>query len=251
MRRFLWRAAAGAAVLAVAVAALGSQQYPMRTYTCHRAAGPIVLDGLPHEAGWRAARWSDSFGDMFHPDQPVAQQTWVRACWDDHALYLALRAYDDDPWATLRQRDAALFSEEVLEVYVDENDDQKNYLEFEVNPLGAEIDLLIPYAGAQADWPTCARWNAPGWKTAVRVQPPLAVGGRRIPGQWVVEMAFPWAIFAEAARTPPRPGDVWRIQFYRIERPDRTKPDEIIGTSWSPTPTFHAPRYFGAIRFEP
>jgi len=223
--------------------------YPMRTYICHRAAGPITIDGLPYEEGWRSARWSDSFGDMFFPDRPVALQTRVEAAWDDQALYVALRARDDAPWATLRQRDAALFTEEVLEVYLDENNDQRNYLEFEVNPLGAEIDLLIPYAGAQADWQKCALWNAPAWKTAVHIEPPLTVGDRTIPGSWTVEMAFPWAIFAEARHRPPHPDDVWRIQFYRIERPDRSRPNEFVGTAWSPTPTFHAPKYFGAIRF--
>jgi hypothetical protein len=166
----------------------------------------------------------------------------VKAAWDDQALYVALQAHDPNPWATLRERDAALFTENVLEVYIDENNDQRNYREFEVNPLGTEIDLLIPYAGAQADWPRCAKWNAPGWKTAVTIRPAL--------DGWVAEMAFPWAIFTEAKRLPPQPGDLWRTQFYRIERPDRSRPDDLIGTAWSPTPTFHAPKYFGAIRFE-
>jgi len=241
-------AAAAALVLLGAGRPAAPSDPPMRTYLCPPAPEPITVDGWLYDPGWRSARWSGSFRDMFQPQRAV-QQTLVQAAWDDQALYLALRARDLDAWATLRERDAALFTEEVLEVYVDENDDQRNYLEFEVNPLGAEIDLLIPYAGAQADWPACAKWNAPGWKTAVRVSPSLTVGERVIPGYWVAEMAFPWAIFSEAAHRPPRPGDTWRIQFYRIERPDRSRPEDFVGSAWSPTPTFHAPACFGAIRF--
>jgi hypothetical protein len=60
-------------------------------------------------------------------------------------------------------------------------------------------------------------------------------------------MAFPWGIFDEAENRPPQPNDVWRIQFYRIERPQPGA--DLVASSWSPTPDFHVPEHFGRLLF--
>ena len=214
---------------------------PVPAPVCHRAAGPVTNDGGLNDAGWSGSPWSGGFRRFLAPETAAIQPTLVKAMWDDRGLFVALRVYDTDPWATKTARDDSLWEEEVVEVYVDENGDLLDYREFEVNPLGAVIDLLIPRAGDQAQWRQCARWDAPGWRVAVQAYP------RAARPFWVAEMVFPWGIFTEAAHLPPRPGDVWRIQFYRIERP---RPgDELIATSWSPTPDFHVPETFGRLEF--
>ena len=227
----------GLLLIAFALSARGDQ----RTYACHRARAPIAIDGRLDDPGWAGIPWTAGFRRFLAPPQTTPQRTFVKAAWDDRALYIAFRVYDTDPWATKTARDDSLWEEEVVEVYIDENGDQRNYREFEINPLGAVIDLLIPKAGDQADWRSCAKWDAMGWRTAARIYPEV------VRPYWVAEMAFPWGIFTEARRVPPQVGDIWRIQFYRIERP---RPgDELIATSWSPTPEFHAPATFGRLEF--
>ena len=262
------------ALVALVFAAVGYAA--PRTYVCHRTSGSITIDGALDDAGWQGIPWTGGFQRFLAPQTTTPQRTLVKAAWDDRCLYIALRIYDTDPWATKTTRDDSLWEEEVVEVYIDENDDLLNYKEFEINPLGAVIDLLIPKAGDQADWRKCARWNAPGWRTATQVYANAArpyceassttESGPKLlrkgfassirPGQptsvarkplWVVEMAFPWGIFTDATQLPPHPGDVWRIQFYRIERPRPSL--ELIATSWSPTPDFHVPQYFGRMAF--
>ncbi|UCH34687.1 MAG: carbohydrate-binding family 9-like protein [Armatimonadota bacterium] len=212
-----------------------------RTYVCHRARGGIAIDGRLDDAGWRGIPWTAGFRRFRAPEETTPQRTFVKAAWDDHALYVALRVYDTDPWATKTTRDDSLWEEEVVEVYIDENGDRLNYREFEINPLGTVIDLLIPQAGHQVGWEACARWNGQGWRTAVGMYDAATRP------HWVAEMAFPWGMFDEAAHLPPHVGDMWRIQFYRIERP---RPgEELVATSWSPTPDFHVPEHFGRLAF--
>ena len=247
-----------------------------RTYVCHRTSGSIVIEGALDDAGWQGIPWVDSFQRFMAPSGGTPQRTCVKAAWDDRNLYIAFRVYDADPWATKTVRDDALWEEQVVEVYIDENDDLRNYREFEINPLGTVIDLLIPKAGHQLDWRTVARWDATGWRTATQVYAnaarpyceasSTAESGPKLlrkgfpssirPGQptsvarkplWVVEMAFPWGVFTDAKQLPPRPGDVWRIQFYRIERPQPGA--DLVASSWSPTPDFHVPQYFGRLAF--
>lgn len=233
-------------VLVAIVLQVGALAAP-RSYTCHRAAGAIVIDGALDDPGWEGIPWSAGFRCFLAPETTTPQRTLVEAAWDNRCLYIAFRVYDTDPWATKTARDDSLWEEQVVEVYIDENGDQGNYREFEINPLGAVIDLLIPKAGDQADWRKCARGNAAGWRTAARVY-------RDAPHPyWVAEMAFPWDIFTAAEHRPPQPGDVWRVQLYRIERPrpggGAASDAGLIATSWSPTPDFHVPGHFGKLVF--
>jgi hypothetical protein len=64
---------------------------------------------------------------------------------------------------------------------------------------------------------------------------------------WTVEMAIPLADFKGAAHVPPKIGDTWRVQFYRIERGSKLAQPEFSG--WSPTDTFHRPTQFGTLTF--
>jgi hypothetical protein len=116
-------------------------------------------------------------------------------------------------------------------------------------------------------------WDCPGLETSVRVEgelhitPPSARAEewrRRGQGEmgtrgdaedthpspqtlWQVEMRIPFAAFPEV--NPPKAGDMWRANFYRIDRSDSPE-----FTSWSPTletpPNFHVPERFGYLLFE-
>ena len=52
---------------------------------------------------------------------------------------------------------------------------------------------------------------------------------------------------------PPKPGDEWRFNVYRIKRPKGpTRPnDDAVYNAWSPTggPSFHVPAAFGVMAF--
>ena len=62
---------------------------------------------------------------------------------------------------------------------------------------------------------------------------------------WQVEVMIP---FADLGQPTPKPNDVWRGNFYRINR-DKNQPDELL--SWSPTllDGFQQPSRFGYIEF--
>jgi hypothetical protein len=154
-----------ASAVLVAVLCVAARAEP-RTYVCHRAAAGITIDGSLDDTGWQGIPWVDSFQRFMAPSGGTPQRTCVKAAWDDRNLYIAFRVYDANPWAAKTTRDDALWEEQVVEIYIDENGDLRNYREFEINPRGTVIDLLIPKAGHQSDWRAVARWNAEGWRTA-------------------------------------------------------------------------------------
>ena len=164
------------------------------------------------------------------------QATSVRIAYDVDALLLRFECEDRDIWATYSRRDAPLWEEEVVELFVAPGeDDPSDYVEIEVNPLGAIFDARVTNPQGRRDsMRVDATWNAVGL---------VAVVGRPSPGAWFAEIEVPWRDLCGGA--PPR---VWRANFFRIERPRDGDPEF---SCWSPTfadpPDFHKPASFGRL----
>ena len=173
-----------------------------------------------------------SFKNAITGAQPQLR-TALRLGWRDGALLARFDARDRGTVATLTARDAPLWKEDVVEVFLSPFDPARVYYEFEVNPLGALFD-------ARVECPDLSRgtmrvetaWRCPGFSARVRCSE------RR----WTALLRIPLAPMAAAG--PPA---LWRGNFYRIDRGD---PDEF--SAWTPTfadpPDFHLPERFGLLR---
>jgi hypothetical protein len=164
------------------------------------------------------------------------QATAVRIAHDLHALLLRFDCDDRDIWATHAQRDAPLWEEEVVELFVAPGEhDPSQYVEIEVNPLGTIFDARVASPNGRRDSMSVdPSWNAAGLVAEVC---------RPSPGRWRAELAIPWSDLCAGA--PPR---VWRANLFRIERPRDADPEF---SCWSPTlsdpPDFHRPAFFGRL----
>jgi hypothetical protein len=72
-----------------------------------------------------------------------ATKTDAKMLWDDQNLYFAFECEDTDIFATMKVRDQHLWEEEVVEIFIDPDNDQQNYIELEVNPLNTFLDLFV------------------------------------------------------------------------------------------------------------
>ena len=164
---------------------------------------------------------------------PPRQCTTVKLGWTPEEWRVLFHCEDTRPWATLTERDAPLYEEEVVEVFVDPVGDLAGYFEIEVNPLNSVLDLVLRRnrSGYTKDF----AWRCEGLRTAARVEA----------ASWTAELAIP---FRSLIAEPPQPGARWRANFFRIDRPAE-KPREL--SAWSPTRlgTFHVPERFGVIEF--
>lgn len=161
------------------------------------------------------------------------QPSWFKTAWDESELRVIFHCEDERAWATLRERDAALYEEEVVEVFLDPVGDLESYFEIEVNPLNAVCDLVLrrTRSGYRKDF----AWDCNGLRTAVT----------KDAQSWSAELSIPFASLDPAL--PTRSG-VWRANFYRIDRPT-DEPPEL--SAWSPTgqPLFHVQQRFGWLEF--
>jgi len=211
-------------------------------YVVYRTAEPITVDGRLNEGAWQRANVMDLV--LATSGGAPRQATQARVLWDDVYLYVSFHCEDSDIWGTITERDQAIFAEEVVEVFVDEDRDNYGYLEFEVSPRNAVLDIFILNRDGRTRglWD----WNSAGWQTAVQV-----VGDPTRRGtadkSWTVEMAIPMSDFMLAPNIPPKAGDVWHANFYRIDR--AVQGDEHSAFSPPGKDAFHTPERFGRIVF--
>lgn len=162
------------------------------------------------------------------------QGTWVKLAHNAQDWRVLFHAEDTDAWATLTARDALLYTEETVEIFVDPVGDLASYFELEINPLNAVCDLMLrrTRSGLRKEF----AWHCAGLRSTVR----------KTDTAWISELAIPFSSVSVDA--PPAAGAVWRVNFLRIDRP-RHREREL--SAWSPTfrPNFHIPERFGFLEF--
>jgi hypothetical protein len=178
---------------------------------------------------------------------PAPYTTRFRAVWSDEGLFLRFDASDPSPWHTMTRRDEHLWDEEVVEIFLDLDRSGRDYYELEINPANVVCDLrmISPWPDKKGD----IDWDLAGLET--RVHPHGGAGGA--PG-WTTTAFLPWSGFrslpsAGHVNLPPKPGDAWRFNVFRIERPGGPKSPEkdAVFAAWSP-PSVRSFHDAGAFR---
>ena len=210
------------------------------TYEVVRVTKPIQIDGQLREQAWRDTATVGAFVNN-RAGSATKLTTDARVMYDDKFLYFGFRAVDKNIWATMKHRDEHLWLEEVVEVFLQANPAVPNYIELEVNPLGTMLDIYLLDTRKPLHYES---WNSEKLQWAVHVDG--TVDGKDGDREWTCEIALPLEDIATATNLPPKPGDRWRMNFFRIEQ----KP-EVAELAWSPTlqDDFHVLPRLGEIVF--
>lgn len=143
-----------------------------------RAATPIRVDGQLDEGAWAQAPEHDQFVQR-DPDEgePASDRTVVQVVYDDDALYIGGRMYSVDPRhvrARLARRDEPIWNADVLEFYIDSQNDGLSGFVFRITPAGAIRDATMDANMGQdnswdAVWEGAAVIDSLGWSTEIRI----------------------------------------------------------------------------------
>lgn len=213
---------------------------PVPTYHVFRTTVPIQIDGRLDESAWAKV---PLVGDLVTNVESTASfsRTQIKVLYDETFLYLSFRCEDENIWATLKHRDDHLWEEEAVEVFLQADPRQPDYIELEVNPLGTMLDIYLRDVRKPLHFES---WNSEKLRWAVQVIG--TVDGEAGDREWTCEIALPMEDIVTAPNLPPRTGDRWRLNLYRIEK----KPLRYE-LAWSPTlkGDFHVPIRFGELVF--
>ena len=219
----------------------GSSEDRLVEIACHRAAGPITVDGDLGKPAWRDVVRSPRFVDMVS-GEPALYETRVACQWDDERFYVAYWVEEPQVKATLTERDSFIWNDNDVELFVAGDD---CYYELEINAFGTvyeaffvwqdalrrgsrfdrpELDLYSRDVDLLGGFQDASRWgrhprgrrfafldfDLAGLETAVRVDGRINDPTTTDRG-WTVEMALPWKslafLFDGRTLPPARGGD--------------------------------------------
>jgi len=174
---------------------------------------------------------------------PAPQKSEVRIMWDDNNIYAYFCFEDRDPRATYQNHDDPLYEENAAEIFLDPLGSGKAYFELEVNPLNAGFDSVVLNSSDQAGgrgnfFHGVTQWDPKTFKHRVV----------RSPEKWEVFISIGFKDLFLAPRIPPRAGDRWRGNFFRVDG----LAEKTDLCAWSPTGVadFHRSEAFGILLFQ-
>jgi len=212
------------------------------------------IDGKLDDAAWASAPSTGPFVNTM-TGAPVALKTEAKLLWDKKYLYVGIDNVDSDVWAKLDKRDDKLWTEEADEIMIDADGNGRSYVELQVAPNGNLFDTYLPERRKYEDTINPKMkpfsWNS---KTIAKVRVDGTLNKREDQDKgWTAEIAIPLEDVKgmddkSALTLPPVPGNVWRINMFRMDVP-QGKPQQAAG--WSPPMVgdFHALDRFGEIVF--
>ena len=188
-----------ASVVTMAMPAL-AQAPPPRPFIMRavETTVPPVIDGTIEDWEWAAAARGEDFV-QFEPNRgdPAELPTTVLLLYDDSNLYVAFEAHDpEEPMAQMTQRDAPLWADDSVQIYIDSFHDRRSGYMFMTNVLGTQMDGRLAEDGTSND----NNWDAP-WASA----------GRRTEYGYSAEFSIPFSSIQYAAGIDT----TWGINFAR------------------------------------
>jgi len=161
----------------------------------------IHLDGRLDEAVWHTAPAATGLRQAQpHEGEPATQRTEVRFAFDEAALYIGARMFDDSGARGVRtrlvRRDADMNSD-YLEVIFDTYHDHIGRLFFQVNPSGVKFDANGLGGGSDPSWD-------PVWEVKTAID---SLG-------WTAEMRIP---FSQLRFPSTKNEQTWGLQIWRQE----------------------------------
>ena len=150
---------------------------PYRALAFRASPGTPEIDGQLDDAVWLGAQPLTGFVQRDpNEGEPATERTEVRVLYDDHALYVGIRAYDSEPdkivgQLTRRDQDSP---SDWLAVSIDSYNDQRTAFEFRVNPAGVERDMYRfddtnDDSSWDAVWDVATRLDDEGWAAEFRI----------------------------------------------------------------------------------
>jgi hypothetical protein len=191
------------------------------------------LDGKLANEEWKRATPVHMEYDSGNYAAMPAISTPVRALWTEKYLYLG---YDCpitevstfEPVMKDKER-LGLWDKDVVEAFIAPDPSKlDHYSEYEVAPTGEKLDLILAAGKSDFDWSS-------GFEAASVVD--------KANGRWTAEMRIPMSAFV---KEPPKAGDRWRLNLYRIDRAHKA----FLAFNPTLTRSYHTPPRFAHLEFD-
>ncbi|MEO0453907.1 MAG: carbohydrate-binding family 9-like protein [Verrucomicrobiota bacterium] len=172
--------------------------------------------------------------------------TKAKLLYSAKGLYFLFHCGDEKIISTFKEDFAELYREDVVEVFIQpdpKGNDPAVYLEYEISPRNQELVILVPnYNGKFHGW---RPWRYRE-ERETRHQTHIHKEEGNVTA-WTAEFFIPFALMKPLPHVPPKPGNVWKMNLYRIDHDS----GERAYWSWKPfEKSFHEYLRFGDVQFK-
>ena len=197
----------------------------------------ITGDGGARE--WARAKWL-VLTQRIITGKPI--ETKMKILYSDSGIYCLFVCNDTKITATLKEDFLDLYNEDVVEAFFWPDEQTPIYFEYEISPLNYELPILVPNIdGNFLGW---RPWHYEGNRRTVHQARIHEKDGKVI--SWTAEFFIPYTLLKPLPRVPPKKGDRWRANFYRMDYDQ-----DFLDWSWQLTRTnFHDYERFGTLLFQ-
>lgn len=202
------------------------------------------ITGRGDNQAWHSASWNE-LDLLDEAEKPY--KTRFKILYSERGIYLLAYCQDDKISSDYQTDQGDIWEADVFEAFFQTDPEAPPYFEYEINALNTELAILVP--NNQGDFFGWAPWHYEGERKIKKAV--SAEGGTQHPGanitSWTAEIFFPFALFKGLKNVPPKPGTVWKGNFYRMDYDT----GERIKWSWRPIEiNFHQYERFGKLMFE-
>lgn len=174
---------------------------------------PVVIDGFLEEL-WLDLPAYDLVDFTGKTTSLIVEEylTLFRTFHDENFWYFSFVCSDDEPLATMTERDSPLYKEDICEIMIKSPAD-RYYYELSVSPKGIIYDTRLAWNRNNA-FDIDIKWDFRDLRTAVQNRRFHDAAGRERT-VWTVEIAIPWKSLPGGK---PRPGDTLQGNVLRYKR---------------------------------
>ena len=199
-----------------------------------KPAPDFEVTGKGDHAAWSQIEWT-----ALRRRQPDGHpyDTRFKVLYSTTGLYFLMDGTDKTQVATMKEDFMDRWNEDVFEVFLWTDERHPIYFEYQISPLNRELAILVPNFGGQfLGW---RPWHYEKDRVTRKNVSASADG-------WRAEFFIPYALLRPLQNVPPKPGTVWRANFYRMDY-DGGKRTQW---EWAPVgPSFHEYQKFGDLVF--
>lgn len=146
---------------------ISAQDSEKKLYIANQVNGyDITIDGKPDEKAWQSVQWEDNFTQFQpHEGKTPHQQTEFAILYDEHNVYLAIKALDKSPDSIsmrMTRRDA--MDGDQVGIGFDTYLDRRTAFMFAVSAMGVKADWVISNDGESEDF----TWDPIWWVKTTR-----------------------------------------------------------------------------------
>ncbi len=157
---------------------LTGQETEKKFYIASQVNGyEITIDGKLNEPAWQSVKWENKFVQHVpHEGKPPHQQTEFSLLYDEHNLYIAIKAIDKSPDSiSLRMTRRDIMDGDQVGIAFDTYNDKRTAFIFAVTAVGVKADWVMSNDGENEDFSWDPIWwvktnkNEGGWTAEMRI----------------------------------------------------------------------------------